>query len=194
MPRKRDDPNLLLSPSCTHARTHTHAIMDDLAGLVVEQLQVNDRTSPYALLYVEEYGYRVLVAKVAIVDGGVLYEYAYVDLHNGPAWDARQKNEQPSWEFVAFTDQEAAVYFGLAFLNKDYLSAGEGYVMHTMRVEDVEGLFERNDIGALVPTKFQNGFRNHVLRSVCVGERRILNEAMLRHGLRALMPVSRTSV
>ena len=167
--------------------------MDDLAGLVLEQLQVKDGTSPYSLMYMEEYGYRVLIAKVARVDGCVLFEYAYVDLHNGPAWDARQNNEQPSWEFVAFTDRDAAVYFGLAFLNKDYLAAGEGYVMQTMRVEDVESMFERTDIGALVPTKYQNGFRNSVLRSSCIGERRILNEAMLRAGLASLLPVSRAS-
>jgi len=165
--------------------------MDDLAGLVLEHLQVKDGTSPYALMYMEEYGYRVLIAKAARVDGTLLYEYAYVDLHNGPAWDSRQKNEQPSWEFVAFADRDAAVYFGLAFLNKDYLSTGEGYAMQTMRVEDVEGMFERNDIGALVPTKYKNGFRDTLLRSNCIGERRILNETMLKAGLASLLPVSR---
>ena len=165
--------------------------MDDLAGLVLEKLQVNDGTSPYALMYMEEYGYRVLIAKVARVDGVVLYEYAYVDLHNGPAWHARQNNEQPAWEFVAFSDRDAAVYFGLAFLNKDYLSTGEGYAMQTMRVEDVEAMFERNDMGALVPAKYQNGFRNTLLRSSCIGERKVLNEATLKAGLASLLPVSR---
>ena len=70
--------------------------MEDLAGLVLSQLQVADGTSPYALLYMEEYGYRVLIAKVARVNGDTLFEYAYIDLHEGPAWDARQNNEQPA--------------------------------------------------------------------------------------------------
>ena len=164
--------------------------MDDLAGLVLEQLQVKDGPSPYALMYMEEYGYRVLIAKVARVDGAVLYEYAYVDLHNGPAWVARQNNEQPAWEFVAFADRDAAVYFALAFLNKDYLPQGEGYAMQTMRVEDVEAMFERHDTGALVPTKYQNGFRTP-MRTKCIGERKVLNEAMLNAGLASLLPVSR---
>ena len=79
----------------------------------------------------------------------------------------------------------------MAFLNKDYQPAGEGYAMQTMRVEDVEAMFERKDAGALVPTKYQNGFRNSVLRSSCIGERRILSEAMLHAGLASLLPVSR---
>lgn len=165
--------------------------MEDLAGLVLSQLQVVDGTGPYALLYMEQYGYRVLIAKVARVNGNVLFEYAYVDLHEGPAWDARQRNEQPAWEFVAFADRDAAVYFGLAFLNKEYQPAGEGYAMQTMRVEDVEEMFERKDAGALVPTRYQNGFRNHARLNNCIGERKILNEAMLNAGLASLMPVSR---
>ena len=164
--------------------------MEDLAGLVIEQLQVTDGTSPYALMYVEDYGYRVLIAKAARVDGTILYEYAYVDLAEGPAWDARSNNEQPAWEFVAFSNQDAAVYFGLAFLNKDCLPQGNGYAMQTMRVEDVEIMFERNDAGALVPKKYQNGFRDGVTQN-CIGRRRILNEAMLRAGLASLLPVSR---
>lgn len=165
--------------------------MEDLAGLVLSQLQVADGSSPYALLYMEEYGYRVLIAKVARVDGRVLFEYAYIDLHDGPAWKARQNNEQPAWEFVAFADRDAAVYFGLAFLNKDYQAAGEGYVLQTMRVEDVEELFERNDTGALVPKKYEDGFSTTALLSDCVGRRTILNEAMLQAGLASLLPVSR---
>jgi hypothetical protein len=164
--------------------------MEDLAGLVLEHLQVTDGTSPYALMYVEDYGYRVLIAKAARVDGTVLYEYAYVDLHEGPAWDARQRNVQPPWEFVAFADRDAAVYFGLAFLNKDHQAAGEGYTMQTMRVEDVEEMFERNDAGALVPKKYQNGFRDSVTQN-CIGKRSILNESMLKAGLASLLPVSR---
>tara|TARA_X000001036_G_scaffold308283_1_gene286948 strand:+ start:139 stop:642 length:504 start_codon:yes stop_codon:yes gene_type:complete len=166
--------------------------MDDLAGLVLSQLQVADGTSPYALLYMEEYGYRVLIAKVARVNGSTLFEYAYVDLHEGPAWKARQNNEQPVWEFVAFTDVQAAVYFGLAFLNKDYQAPGNGYVMQTMRVEDVEDMFERNATGALVPQKFQNGFATKYMQD-CIGKRVILNEAMLQAGLGSLLPVSRVS-
>lgn len=167
--------------------------MEDLAGLVLQHLQVTDGTSPYALMYLEEYGYRALIAKAARVDGTLLYEYAYVDLNEGPAWDARKNNEQPAWEFVAFVDQDAAVYFGLAFLNKDHLPPGDGYVMQTMRVEDVETMFERNDAGALVPKKYQNGFRDSLNGSTlnCIGERRILNEAILKAGLASLLPVSR---
>lgn len=171
-------------------RARVSGAMEDLAGLVLSQLQVADGTSPYALLYMEEYGYRVLIAKVARVNGRVLFEYAYVDLHEGPAWDARQRNVQPTWEFVAFADRDAAVYFGLAFLNKDHQAAGEGYTMRTMRVEDVEDMFERNDGGALVPKKYQNGFLNHVTLASCIGHRKIFNEALLKAGLASLLPVS----
>ena len=158
--------------------------MEDLAGLVLSQLQVADATSPYALLYIDEYGFRVLVAKVARVNGTVLFEYAYVDLHE-------RRDEQSAWEFVAFADKSAAVYFGLAFMSEEYHHAGEGYAMLTVRVEDVEEMFERNAAGALVPTKYGFGFRDHVIGLQAIGNRKILSEAMLDAGLSSLLPVSR---
>ena len=169
--------------------------MDDLAGLVLQQLQIADATSPYALLYLDQHGYRALVAKVARVDGRMLFEYAYVDMLDQP--DLHQPalpgHAQRSWEFVAFANKDAAVYFGLAFLNKDRVPTGEGCVMYTMRSEDVEELFERTDTGALVAAKYKDGFHDVFAAARCVGKRTIFNEALLSAGLASLMTVERVS-
>ena len=163
--------------------------LGDLASLVVEQLKVADGASPYALLYTDRFGSRALVAKLARIDGERLFECAYVDLEEGPAREALQNDLQPSWEFVAFSERDKAVYFALAFLSKESVLPGDGHVMYTMRVEDVDELFERKSCDFLVPEKFKDGFSGFNKRQ-CVGQRAILDEHLLCVALGSLMPVS----
>lgn len=163
--------------------------LGDLSILVVEGLKVADGASPFALVYTDRFGSRALVAKLARIDGQRRYECAYVDLDEGPARAALQHGLQPSWEFVAFSERDEAVYFALAFLSKESVLPGDGHVMYTMRVEDVDELFERKSCDFLVPATFKGGFSGFNTRQ-CVGQRAILDEHLLCVALGSLMPVS----
>ena len=94
--------------------------MDDLAGAVLEQLRIKDGNGPFALLYENELRYRVLVSTAKRVDGVLLYQHAYVDLRSSESRAASAKGERIEWDFVAFTDVNAAAYFALAFMQLFY--------------------------------------------------------------------------
>ena len=118
---------------------------------------------PHTLVYVPPDGQRAVVVKLAGEECNKLV-CAHVDLR-----------EQRSWEFVAFAragQQLAAANFAANFMYKDcekpQYSPFEYKMLYTMRARDAEELFERTDTGALVPTKYHNGFRDEV-EARCLG-------------------------
>lgn len=90
--------------------------MDDLAGLVVEQLRVDDGPGPFVLLYIDPNRKRVLLAMARRTNGVVHYEHAYLDIHKQNYHVLHKGKDRVAWDFVTFTDVDAAAYFAKAFM------------------------------------------------------------------------------
>lgn len=164
--------------------------MDDLASSVLAQLRIKDGLGPFALLYENELRYRVLVSSVKRVDGVLLYEHAYVDLRSEASRAASAKGERVEWDFVAFTDVDAAAYFSLSFMlhENPYL---QKHLVTTFHAEKVRPLFERGEGNRFfVPLAHENEFNLYEMPRGQMGCRVGLDQEGLRAGLVSLMPVS----
>ena len=164
--------------------------MDDLAGAVLEQLRIKDGHGPFALLYENELRYRVLVCTAKRVDGVLLYQNAYVDLRSSESRAAIAKGERIEWDFVAFTDVNAAAYFALAFMQHDN-PYSQKHIVATFQAEKVQPLFERGDGNRFfVPFSHEREFNLYEMPRGQMGCRVGLDQEGLRAGLLSLMPVS----
>ena len=164
--------------------------MDDLAGEVLAQLRIKDGHGPFALLYEDELKYRVLVSNVKRVDGVLLYEHAYVDLRSEESRAASAKGERIEWDFVAFTDVDAAAYFALAFMQHNNPYAHK-HMVTTFHADKVRPLFERGESNRFfVPFAHENEFNLYEMPRGQLGCRVGLDQEGLRAGLVSLMPVS----
>lgn len=164
--------------------------MDDLASTVLEQLRIKDGPGPYALLYQNELNYRALVCTAKRINGMLLYEHAYVDLHSRENREAVRKGERVEWDFVAFTDVDAAAYFGMAFMQHDN-PWNQKHVLATFHSSEIESLFERETGNRFyVPKVHESGFNIYEMPHGQLGCRAALDQDTLRSGLVSLMPVA----
>jgi len=164
--------------------------MDDLAGAVLEQLRIKDGHGPFALLYENELRYRVLVSTAKRVDGVLLYQHAYVDLKSSESRAASAKGERIQWDFVAFTDVDAAAYFGLSFMQHDNPYSMK-HIVAMFHADKVQSLFERADGNRFyVPLSHEHEFNLYDMPRGQMGCRAGLDQEGLRTGLLSLMPVS----
>lgn len=165
--------------------------MDDLASSVLAQLRLEDGQGPFALLYENELKYRVLVSTAKRVNGVLLYEHAYVDLRSEANRAARDKGERIEWDFVGFTDVDAAAYFAISFiLHMEPYS--QKHIVTTFHAKQVQALFERADGNRFfVPFSCEREFNLYEMPRGQVGCRVGLDQEGMRAGLLSLMPVSR---
>lgn len=164
--------------------------MEDLAGTVLEQLRIKDGPGPYALLYLNELKYRALVCTAKRVNGVLLYEHAYVDLHSRENLEAVATEQRIEWDFVAFTDVDAAAYFGIAFMQHDN-PYSQKHIVATFHNNDTEPLFDRETGNRFyVPKVHERGFNIYQMPNGQLGCRVALDQDTLRSGLVSLMPVA----
>lgn len=164
--------------------------MDDLASSVLAQLRIEDGQGPFALLYESGLKYRVLVSNVKRVDGVLLYEHAYVDLRSEASRAASAKGERVEWDFVAFTDVDAAAYFALSFMLHEN-PYSQKHMVTTFHAEQVRPLFERGEGDRFfVPFADEGELNLYKMPRGQMGCRVGLDQEGLRAGLMSLMPVS----
>ena len=161
--------------------------MDDLAGLVVKQLRLNDGVGPFALVHTSRDQRTALVATAERINGVVHYEYAYADVHDVKSLVIHEGENRVAWNFVKYTDVDAAAYFGLAFMHR---WGSEGCMTMHRRV-NMEKIFEESAKHTLLPKchtkEIGYGFSCFSER---MGATTGLDAQKVRAGLLSLMPTS----
>jgi len=161
--------------------------MEDLAGLVVKQLRLDDGPGPFVLVNTSRDQLTALVATAERVNGVVHYEYAYADVHDVKTRVIHEGQDRVVWNFVKYTDVDAAAYFGLAFMRR----WGSDGCMTTHRRVNTDKIFEEKAEYTLLPVSHTKeigyGFSCFSER---VGATTNLDTQKVRAGLLSLMPMS----
>ena len=161
--------------------------MDDLAGLVVEQLRVDDGAGPFVLVYTSRDQLNALVATAERINGVVHYVYAYVDVHDVNSRVIHEGEDRVVWNLVKYTDVDAAAHFGLAFVRR----WGSDGCMTTHRRVNMDKIFEESAEHTLLPKQHTKeigyGFSCFSGR---IGTTTNLDTQKVRAGLLSLMPTS----
>ena len=161
--------------------------MEDLAGIVVKQLRLDDGPGPFVLLYTCRNRKKALVATAERINGIVHYEYAYVDIDDAKSREIHEGEERTAWSFVKYTDVDAAASFGLAFMH----CWGSEAVVTTHRRVKMHALFDKVGEHTFLPTYHTKcigyGFSCFSER---IGMTDRLDEQKVRAGLLSLMPTS----
>jgi hypothetical protein len=164
--------------------------MDDLAGLVMKQLQLGDGAGPYALVHVNWNRKRALVATAKRTNGVVHYAFAHVDVDN-EHYDATHEGERRvKWEFVNYTDVDAAAYFGMAFMVHRHSVETRNPKTTFLRNLNMHKIFEPGPDGAhFLPIEHNRGIGYGFTRfAEELGTATNPDVTTLRMGLLALMP------
>ena len=161
--------------------------MDDLAGLVVKQLRLNDGAGPFVLIHTSRDQRTALVAMAERTNGVVHYEYAYADVHDVKSRVIHEGEDRVVWNFVKYTDVDAAAYFGLAFMHR----WGSECCMTMHRRVNMDKIFEESAEHTLLPKyhtkEIGYGFSCFSER---MGATTALDTQKVRAGLLSLMPTS----
>lgn len=161
--------------------------MDDLAGLVVKQLRLDDGPGPFVQIFTSRDRKNALVATAERINGIVHYEYAYVDVTDAKSRMLHEGEERVAWSFVKYTDVDAAAYFGLAFMHR----WGQEGCMTMHRRVNMDKIFDERAEHTLLPQYHTRdigyGFNCFSER---IGATTKLDTQAVRAGLLSLMPTS----
>ena len=164
--------------------------MDDLAGLVVKQLRLNDGAGPFVLVHTSRDQGTALVAMAERINGVAHYEYAYADVRDVKTLVIHEGENRVAWNFVKYTDVDAAAYFGLAFMRR-WGSGNSGCCMTMHRRVNMDKIFEESAEHTLLPKyhtkEIGYGFSCFSER---LGGTNDMDTQQMRAGLLSLMPTS----
>lgn len=186
--------------------------MEDLASIVLDQLQLKDGPAPFSLLYrqapnhINDQAGATLVVAAARINATIVYElsYAIEVLPLRERGTGKKHGISPSpmrWKRVSYSDSRAAASFAMSFiLRNDHLQE-RVHTFRTFEAVDLAVLFgECSDGGGPVFGKhwirisldtgceyhhFPNG-----LDEKAIGVRTLQCESQLRNALVSLMPLS----
>ena len=166
--------------------------MDDLAGLVVEQLRVEDGPGSFVLLYTDHNRKRVLLTMARRTNGVVHYQHAYADVTKQNYQVTYEGKDRVAWDFVTYTDVDAAAYFAKAFMIQYGQVETAKCEMSLHRFANLEDIMENTLDGTiLIPEKHTKQFYwGWGAFSEKIGTSTHPDLCSLRAGLLSLMPTS----
>ena len=170
--------------------------MEDLAGIVMDKLKVEDGPSPFTLLY--RYACmgrfsRVMSIRAVRVNGVTAYEVA---LCNGYwRFGAREEDgterPKPRWQIAMFDDEKVAATYAVAFLELQPRSHRDcDPEMVTYATKDVEHLFDWDEDGvAFLGARLDNGDLSLYCKNQ-IGQYTVTCAADLQMAMLTLMPMT----
>ena len=174
------------------ARVQECRNMDDLAGLVVKQLRLDDGPGPLVMVHISYNRKRMMVAKAKRTNGVVHYELAHVDVAKEHYHVTHEGEHRVKWDFVNYTDVNAAAYFGMAFMRDIGQRETENPETRMMRNANTHKLFEPGPDGALLlPITHNRGMGYGITHyTEMLGTATNPDKTTFAVGLCALMPTS----
>lgn len=160
--------------------------MEDLASIVLDQLQHKDGAGPFSLLYTQELAWdtSALVATAARVNGTVVYELSY--------FVAPRVDHLRRWKHVSYCDSRAAASFAMSFILRNDHDQALVQTFATFETADLVDLFgEAKDGGAALFGKaVLENYQVIADHTKAIGVRTLQCESQLRNALVSLMPLS----